>query len=76
MAVRFGAALGAVVLTGAGCGGTLEGKYRRGEIGPGGSTTTRPRATTPAGAAGSDAGVRGAPADVSVRVAPAEEPAP
>jgi hypothetical protein len=40
MAVRFGAALGAVMLTGASCGGTLEGKYRRGEIGPGGSTTT------------------------------------
>jgi hypothetical protein len=53
MAVRFGAALGAVVLTGAGCGGTLEGRYRRGELGPGGTTTTAPRAGAPAaGAAG------------------------
>ncbi len=41
MAVRFGAALGAVVLAGAGCGGTLEGRYRRGELGPGSTTTTR-----------------------------------
>ena len=41
MAVRFGAALGAVVLTGASCGGTLEDRYRRGQIGPGTSTTTR-----------------------------------
>ncbi len=52
MAVRFGAALGAVVLTGAGCGGTLEGRYRRGEIGPGGSTTTSgPGSTAPIGGA-------------------------
>jgi hypothetical protein len=57
MAVRFGAALGAVVLTSASCGGTLEDRYRRGQIGPGGSTTTRPGVSTPAGGATSVPGV-------------------
>jgi hypothetical protein len=67
MAVRFGAALGAVVLTGAGCGGTLEGPYRRGELGPGSTTTTGPRAGAPAPPPGA-AGLGGAPVG--------EEPAP
>jgi hypothetical protein len=57
MAVRFGAALGAFVLTSGGCGGTLEGRYRRGQIGPGGSTTTRPGVSTPVGGAASVARV-------------------
>jgi hypothetical protein len=65
MAVSLGAALGAVVLTGAGCGGTLEGRYRRGQIGPGGSTTTRPQGRIPAGGAAG-----------SVPGSPVEEPAP
>jgi hypothetical protein len=69
MAVTFGAALGVVVLTGAGCGGTLEGRYRRGELGPGSTTTTGPRAGAPA-----DAGVQSAPVDAPVLAE--EEPAP
>lgn len=42
MTVKVLAAAGAVTLLGAGCGGTLEGKYRRGEQGPGQTPDTRP----------------------------------
>ena len=37
---------GTLALLGAGCGGTLEGKYRRGEL-TSSTTTSRPPSTTP-----------------------------
>ena len=48
LAVKVGAVMGAVVLSMAACGGTLEGKYRRGEL-PGHPvpTTKNPQGAIP-----------------------------